>query len=255
MSLFSFFNKKKVSEKEYNINLSLIKTDIHSHLLPGIDDGSKNMEESIAMILELKKLGFEQLICTPHVMFGYYQNSTEKIIKSFESLKQELAIRKIDIQLGVSAEYNFDEELLIRLEANDIISFGNSDYQYLLFEFSYFNEPNGIDSLIKNIFEKGYIPVLAHPERYPYFAQNKDKYVDLKNKGVLFQLNINSLTGMYSIGAKQIAEWLIANDYIEFIGSDVHKIEHVHTLNNAFKLNNLHELVDSGRLMNSGIKI
>lgn len=251
MGLFSFLSKKKSPYLAHNIDLELVRTDIHSHLLPGIDDGSKSMEDSISMIVALQQMGYQKLICTPHVMYGYYHNSTEKILNAYEQLKNEVQKRNIPVTLGVSAEYNFDEELIARLQKNDIISFGNSDYNYLLFEFSYFNEPNGIDTLITEIFAKGYIPVLAHPERYPYFVQNRDKYIELKQKGVLFQININSMSAMYGLGAKEAAEWLIENEYIDFIGTDAHKIEHVLELNKAFKLKKMHDLVNSGRLMNN----
>lgn len=254
MAWFSFFKKKSPELLNERINLKLIGSDMHSHLLPGIDDGSKTMEESIEMILALKELGYQKLICTPHVMYGYYHNTTEKILSVFEQLKQELILRKIDIDLGVSAEYNFDEELLARLEKKDLLTFGNSSYQYLLFECSYFNEPVGLDALIIEIFAKGYLPVLAHPERYPYFASNPQVYADLKSKGVLFQLNINSLTGMYSKGVQQTATWLVEQDYIDFIGTDVHKIEHIHQLHHSFKHPLIHELATSGRLMNTGIE-
>ncbi|MFT6717587.1 MAG: protein-tyrosine phosphatase, partial [Saprospiraceae bacterium] len=197
MGLFSFFSKKKDEKREHNIDISVIKTDIHAHFLPALDDGSPNMEESIKMIEGMKALGYQKLICTPHVMHGYYQNSSEVILKSVEDLKEAVAEKGIDIQLEVSAEYNFDRELLKRLDEDDILSFGNDDYRYLLFELSYFNEPMGLNELIVKIKEKGYIPVLAHPERYPYFSETREKYAALQAQGVLFQINLNSLSGLY----------------------------------------------------------
>jgi protein-tyrosine phosphatase len=253
MGLFSFFSKKKDEKREHNIDISVIKTDIHAHFLPALDDGSPNMEESIKMIEGMKALGYQKLICTPHVMHGYYQNSSEVILKSVEDLKEAVAEKGIDIQLEVSAEYNFDRELLKRLDEDDILSFGNDDYRYLLFELSYFNEPMGLNELIVKIKEKGYIPVLAHPERYPYFSETREKYAALQAQGVLFQINLNSLSGLYPGGAKPTAKWLIEQDMVQFIASDAHRIDHVRMLDDSFKHVCLHELVDAGGLMNRNV--
>lgn len=253
MGLFSFFSKKKDEKKDHNIDITQIKTDIHAHFLPGLDDGSPSLEESLKMVEGMKALGYEKLVCTPHVMHGYYQNSTESILNAHSMLKQAIAEKGIDIKLEVSAEYNFDKELLKRLDNDDIISFGNEDYQYLLFELSYFNEPMGLTELISKIKEKGYIPVLAHPERYPYFSGTREKYNELQSQGVLFQININSLSGLYPGGAKPTAEWLMGQGMVHFIASDAHRSDHVSMLNDSFKHSSLHALLDSGGLMNANI--
>ncbi|MFT6745734.1 MAG: protein-tyrosine phosphatase [Glaciecola sp.] len=253
MGLFSFFSKRKDEKKEHNIDINLVKTDIHAHFLPGLDDGSPNMEESIKMIEGMISLGYQKLVCTPHVMHGYYQNSSEVILKSHKELVQAVKEKGIDIQLEVSAEYNFDRELLKRLDEDDIISFGNEDYQYLLFELSYFNEPMGLDELIAKIKEKGFIPVLAHPERYPYFSGNREKYGALQAQGVLFQVNLNSLSGLYPGGAKPTVKWLMEQGMVQFVASDAHRVEHVGLLNDALKHVCLHDLVDGGGLMNANV--
>lgn len=253
MGLFSFFSRKKNEKKDHNINISLVKTDIHAHLLPALDDGSPDLETSLKMIAGMKALGYEKLVCTPHVMHGYYQNSSEDILTAFQELQQAVKKAAIAVELEVAAEYNFDKELLTRLEENDILSFGNNDYRYLLFELSYFNEPMGLSDLIDTIKKKGYVPVLAHPERYPYFSENRDKYHDLQAKGVLFQMNINSLSGLYSPRAKAAAQWLISQEMVQFIASDAHRLEHVELLDDSFKELSLHNLVDNGGLMNRNI--
>jgi protein-tyrosine phosphatase len=253
MGLFSFFSKKKDEKREDNIDITLIQTDIHAHILPGIDDGSPDMEASIKMVEGMKALGYQKLICTPHVMNGYYQNSSEVILATHQKLKQAVADRGIDIELEVSAEYNFDSELIERLNNDDIISFGNSDYQYLLFELSYLNEPMGFDELVVKIKEKGFVPVLAHPERYPYFSSNREKYREMQAQGVLFQININSLSSLYPGAAKPTAEWLIEQGMVQFIASDAHRADHVTLLNDSFKHESLHKLVEGGGLMNGSI--
>lgn len=250
MGFFSFFSKKKDTKRDYNVDLNLVQTDMHAHLLPGIDDGSQDLEQSISMIKNLQKLGYKKLICTPHVMHGHFQNSTDTIISTLDKLRKELKNKGISIELEASAEYNFDQELMERLDKNDILSFGNEDYRYLLFELSYYNEPIGLNELILKIKEKGYIPVLAHPERYPYFAHQTEKYQELTNKGVLLQINLNSLSGLYPGAAKMAAEWLLDNELVHFIGTDAHRIDHVKLLDVAFKSEKLHSFIEKGNLMN-----
>lgn len=250
MGLFSFFSKKKETKRAYNIDLNQVQIDMHAHLLPGIDDGSQNMEQSVNMIEGLRDLGYKKLICTPHVMYGHFQNSTSTILETLGKLKEELKRKNIDIQIEASAEYNVDQELMERLDNNDILSFGNEDYRYLLFELSYYNEPVGLNEVIAKIKEKGYIPVLAHPERYPYFAQKTGKYQELANNGVLLQINLNSLSGLYPGTAKMAAEWLLDNELVHFIGTDAHREDHVKLLNEAFKSEKLHSFLEKGNLMN-----
>ncbi len=253
MGVFSFFSKRKKEMEDYHIDLSKIKTDIHAHFLPGIDDGSPSMEESVRMIQGMKSLGYEKVISTPHVMQGYYQNSTKSIIEAHEQLKSVVANEGIEIELEVAAEYNFDGELLHRLKEDDILSFGNNKFRYLLFELSYYNEPMGLIDLVKKIKGKGYIPVLAHPERYPYFSVNKDRYHDLQAQGVMFQLNLNSLRGLYSVGAKLSAEWLIEQRMVQFLASDAHRASHVEMLDDSLKYVCLHDLLKEGSLMNAEV--
>lgn len=250
MGLFSFFKKKKHTKRDFGVDVSNIKVDIHAHYLPGIDDGSASMEESLEMLRRMKAHGFSKVICTPHVMAEHFTNSTEVIKSGQKALQEASRAAGIDIEIGASAEYNFDRELLKRLEENDILSFKGGDYEYLLFELSYFNEPMGLEDLIFKIKQAGYVPVLAHPERYPYYGGNLEQYKRLKALGVLFQLNINSLAGLYSSGARQVAAWLIDNEMIEFVGSDAHKTEHCDLLKDAFMEEKMHQLVESGKLMN-----
>ena len=188
MGFLSSLFKKKEPEKEYDpIDIaSFVKADMHSHLLPGIDDGAETLENSVNMIKGLKEMGYTQLLCTPHVMHDFYRNSTETILKGLDQLKTELHKQSIDIKIEASAEYYFDEELKKRVQDKDIITFGKE--KYLLFEFSYFNEHQGIFEGITDMIQAGYTPVLAHPERYPYYVMELEKYDQLKNMGLEFQL-------------------------------------------------------------------
>lgn len=250
MGIFSFFKKDKPVQLDQIVSVKQIGTDIHAHYLPGIDDGSSSIKESLEMIRKMEELGFERLICTPHVMHGHFQNSTTTILESLSELKAAVEKAGINVELQAAAEYNFDQELMKRLEENDLLTFGYDGYRFLLFELSYFNEPIGLDHFLSQLKAKGILPILAHPERYPYFAQERDKYKALKAQGVLFQINLNSLSGLYSGGATAAASWLIDQELVEFVGSDAHRPDHVDLLKESLRWEKIHKLVFSGKLLN-----
>lgn len=217
--MFSFFglNSKKL----------LSSVDLHSHLIPGIDDGAKDLETSLLLIKELKALGYKKLITTPHIS-DMFPNSSRTILEGYRILKEELSKQNIQIELEIGAEYYADEQFEILLESNDILSFGKE--RYLLFELSYFTPPQDIDNLIYDIKLKGYTPVLAHPERYLYWHLDFNKYRELKEMGTLFQINLNSTVGYYNKDIQHIAEELITHSLVDFIGSDTHHMTHITSL-------------------------
>lgn len=223
MSLFNLF-KKKPKHEYVSLDLSNLKVDFHSHLLPDIDDGVKSFDEAIAIIKDFKTLGFEKLIITPHIMNDFYKNDIEIIKSKTETLKDLIAEEEIDIQLDYSAEYYFDEHFLSLYDQGKIKTFGEN---YFLFELSYFNEPKGVREFVFKAKNEGFSPILAHPERYPYWSDNMEWYRELKSLGCLFQININSLAGIYSHGPKKMAENFIETGLIDFLASDCHKIEHL----------------------------
>jgi protein-tyrosine phosphatase len=214
-----------------------IKTDIHSHLIPGIDDGVKDLEEAISMVKALKNMGYERLVITPHVMSQKYNNSSKDIKEGFDALKKKIEKDGINIKLFIAAEYYLDEHLLDLIEKKDILTF--SDH-YILFELSFASAPLFLEDAIFLMQTKGYKPVLAHPERYHYFHFSFDKYQDIKGKGVLFQLNINSFNGYYSKPVKKMAIKLMKEGMVDFLGSDTHGKRHIDALKaslNSFAFN------------------
>ena len=217
--MFSFFCLSNNSLLSY--------VDLHSHLIPSIDDGAKDMKISIELIKELQQLGYKKLITTPHVS-DMFPNSSETILSGYKKVKEELSQQNIEIELEVGAEYYADENFEELLEKNDILTFGKE--KYLLFELSYFTPPHDIDNLIYDIKLKGYTPVLAHPERYLYWHSDFKKYQELKEMGTLFQINLNSIVGYYNKSIKNIAEQLIKDSLVDFIGSDTHHITHLKSL-------------------------
>jgi tyrosine-protein phosphatase YwqE len=212
--MFSFLTQKK----------SLVSVDIHSHLIPGIDDGAKTIDDSIKLILDLKEMGYTKLITTPHIS-DMFPNSKETILHEFKSLKTELKNRDIEIELEVAAEYYADETFDKLLKEREILTFGKE--KYLLFELSYFTRPQDLESLIYEIQLAGYTPVLAHPERYTYFHDSVTNYTKLKEAtDVLFQMNIVSISNYYSNEVAKVAKKLINAGLIDFIGSDTHQKRH-----------------------------
>lgn len=252
MSLFSKIFKKKEEVNDLPpIEMGLIKADMHAHLLPAIDDGAKSLEDSLNLIKGLQDLGYSQVLATPHVMYDFYKNQTDTILSKLDDVREALSKNNISIDIEASAEYYFDEELQARLKKKDILSFGKENY--LLFEFSYFNEHNGVYGVLSDMFEKGYTPVLAHPERYHYFVENPEKYDQLKEMGVKFQLNLLSLVGHYGDSALHGSNYLIDNSFIDFIGSDIHTTNHLPGLEKSLKSEQLHKLVNSGSLLNNSL--
>ena len=223
MSFFPFFSKVKQS---------LVEVDIHSHLIPSIDDGAKDMERSIELILSLKSMGYNKLITTPHVS-DMFLNSSQTILNGYKALKKELISRKIEIDIEVAAEYYADDNFELLLNKGDILTFGGKK-KYLLFELSYFTPPQNLESLIYDIKLAGYTPVLAHPERYVYLHRNIDKYKAIKEMGVLFQINLISIEGYYSSEIARVVKDLIANGMVDFIGSDTHHKRHAKFLKESF---------------------
>tara|TARA_B110000211_G_C14053185_1_gene542138 strand:- start:576 stop:1343 length:768 start_codon:yes stop_codon:yes gene_type:complete len=252
MGFFSNLFKKQEEVIELDpVDMSLIKADIHAHLLPAIDDGSKSLEDSLELISGLKDLGYTQVLATPHVMYDFYKNSTDTILSKLDDVRDILSKNNVSIDIDAAAEYYFDEELQNRLKKKDLLTFGKENY--LLFEFSYFNEHNGVHGVLSEMFEKGYTPVLAHPERYPYFVEAPEKYNELKEMGVKFQLNLLSLVGHYGDSAIHGSNYLIDNNFVDFIGSDIHRVSHLPSLKESMKTESLHKLINSGTLLNRSI--
>lgn len=229
---------------------SLVDVDIHSHLIPGIDDGAKDMERSIELILSLKEMGYSKLITTPHVS-DMFTNSKEIILKGYRALKEELSNRKIEIELEVAAEYYADENFEALLQKRDLLTFGKE--KYLLFELSYFTPPQDLESLVYDIKIAGYTPVLAHPERYIYFHDDLSRYKNIKSMGVLFQINLNSMVNYYSTEVTRTVKQLILNGMVDFIGSDVHHRRHVKFLKKSFSESLYKKLFKHNKILNNSL--
>jgi protein-tyrosine phosphatase len=251
MSLFSSLFGSKEKEPEYPVlnDLSSVAVDMHSHLIPGIDDGVKTIEESLEMIRGFVALGYKKLITTPHVMGDYYRNTPEIILGGLEAVRTAIKAENIQIEIDAAAEYYLDEMFIPKLHKGEVLSFGNN---YVLFEVSYVNPPDNLMSAVFEIIVAGFTPILAHPERYPFWYEKTDELIKLKDAGVLFQLNVNSLVGYYGPAAKLAAERMINSNQIDFIGSDLHGQRHLDALKKVVHEKYLRKLVGKG-LKNSSL--
>ncbi len=221
--VFSVFKKKE--KKEY----LPLNTDIHSHLLYGIDDGVKTLQEAEEVVLALQECGYTKLVTTPHSMSDRYPNDAATIVGKLEELRNHLRTKSIEMHIEAAAEYYFDEFLFEQVNDNKpLLTFGS---RYLLFETNYLSEPFQLKDFIFKITTQGYKPVLAHPERYQYMTQQKAE--DLRDRGVLFQINIMSLAGHYSKPIQTMANDFIDRGWIDFLGSDCHNSLHIEVLKKA----------------------
>jgi len=231
-------------------DFSDLETDVHSHLVPGIDDGSASMKQSLSLINNLRDLGFKKIVTTPHSDNDLYRNTNEKITKAFSLLKEQVEKANIDIEIEVAAEYYIDFEFQKRLANEKLLTFGS---KYLLFELPFYNKPQVFEEIVFKMQTLAYKPVLAHPERYTFWNNNLKNYHDLKDRGILLQININSLVGGYSAQAKKMAEKLIVNNMVDFIGSDTHNQHHIELLKKSLKNKYLVDLINKKSLLNKTV--
>lgn len=226
MSLLKYF-KRKPEEME-GLDLSWLQVDMHSHLIPGIDDGSKTMEESLELIRRLAGYGLRKIITTPHIMYEYYRNTPEIIGMGLEDLRKAVRNEGIEIEIEAAAEYYMDEIFLEKVIAGDkILSFGEN---YVLVETGFINKPQMLFDIIFQLEMAGYKPILAHPERYQYLISDKKLFEDLVDRNIILQVNLLSLTGFYSKQVKDFADMMLERGLIRFLGTDCHNLRYLDML-------------------------
>lgn len=226
MSFWDLFKKQK--PKLTDVRECGLEVDLHSHLIPGIDDGAKDLEDSLRMLRTLQDLGYRKAITTPHIMGDFYKNTPETILGGLEEVRAAMADEEdLTIELEAAAEYYLDEWFPEKLEAGNLLTFGEN---YLLVETNYTNRPHNLDQMLFDIQVQGYQPILAHPERYIYLYPDFEKVKELTEKGVLLQVNLMSFIGYYSPEARMCVEKLATWGLIHFIGTDIHSMKHVSPL-------------------------
>lgn len=244
--MFGFLKRGK-SEQQVFADL---KTDMHSHLIPGIDDGAKTMNESIELIQNLQSLGYEKIITTPHIYQEYYPNTSDIIKRGLEELHLELKNRGIAVEIEAAAEYFMDENFEQLLAKKDLLTFGKNK-KYVLVEMSFFFEPPNLMQYIFELCSKGYSPILAHPERYLFLTTEFERYHQFKEHGCLLQMNILSLLGGYGKGVQQNANRMLKAGLFDLMGTDLHHKGHFEGLRKAQSNAKIGKMIKSEKIINS----
>ncbi len=232
--MLNFFKKNKKKLKEV-IPQGFV--DIHSHILYGLDDGAKTIEETKDLLQSLKSFGFEQFIATPHTTPLVWENTKEGILNQYENVCSQAELTKNDLR--VASEYLMDDSFLKRLEHERLLALKDN---YVLIEMSYINPPIQLYEIIMELASQGYQPVLAHPERYNFYKNDYDSFKRLKKAGCLFQLNLLSVTGYYGSGITEVADYLLKQNMYDFVGSDVHHQKHIQAFSADIRIKNIERL-------------
>lgn len=210
--------------------------DIHSHLLPGIDDGARTFEDSLRLTQALQSFGVTEIITTPHIIQHVWDNTHEQIISNKNNTVADLQKNNIQLPFQAAAEYLMDDQFVHLFQSNDLLTLKGN---YVLVEMSYINAPIQLYSILFDLQVAGYIPVLAHPERYLFYHNNFNEYLKLKRAGCLFQLNLLAVVGYYGESIAKIAEQLLAKGMYTYVGSDVHHDKHIAAFDQKVKLKDL----------------
>lgn len=244
--MFSFF-KKTIKE---NTDLSGLRCDMHSHLLPGIDDGAATLLNSMTLIKGLSELGYSKLITTPHVYWDIYKNTPNTVKAPLALVKQAIEDEKIPVSINVGAEYYLDDHVEELLEKKEPLLTLHKNY--MLFEFSFVNKPFNWQDKIFSLQMNDYQPVLAHPERYSYLKGDTKIFDEIRSTGCLLQVNLLSLTGYYGKLAQEMATYLVDNQLVSFLGTDMHHDRHLDALRGGGPviMPVVKKLLDSGTLLN-----
>ena len=235
-TILLFFTKNKTFLRDI---IPYGYVDIHSHLLPKIDDGSKSIEDTIDLIIQLKEFGFHEFITTPHVMHQVWENSKAIIEDNYHNTTAALRLNSIDNSFKVAAEYMLDDNFRKLFQNEKLFTLKDN---FVLIEMSYINPPLQLFDLIFDLQVAGYQPILAHPERYNFYHNSLEEYKKLKRAGCLFQLNLLSCVGYYGANVSKTSDYLLKNNFIDYVGSDVHHAKHVAFFNKKIVLKNLDSL-------------
>ena len=237
MGIFSnLFKKKEVLPP---FDLGRFNSDMHSHLIPGIDDGAQDMDQTIAMLAKFESLGYKKVVTTPHIMTDSFPNNPEIILSGLEKVKNEIKKVGIEIEIEAAAEYYFDETLMPKIKNKELLTFGDN---YVLVEFAFHSPPQFLDQLFFELKTHGYRPVIAHFERYLYYLGKIDKAEKWRSEGINIQINLNSLFGQYGPEVQKQAEKLIDEGQFDFVGTDCHRIEHLMILEKNLSSPYLHKI-------------
>ncbi|MBA2498124.1 MAG: histidinol phosphatase [Chitinophagaceae bacterium] len=245
--MFSFFKKKASFDFDY----SMLVTDMHSHLLPGIDDGAPDMSVSLQLIRGLAELGFKKFYTTPHIMWDMYPNTREDILVRIVELRNTVKENNINIDVNAAAEYYIDEHFRQLLDEKKPLL--TIDKNMVLVEFSLASPPLELKEVLFEMQLQGYQPIIAHPERYLYLEHSKHFYDELKDFGCLFQLNLLSLGGFYGRAVQDFSQYLAKKEYYNLVGTDMHHLRHLQGLQDVKLYEGMQRILDSGTIRNANL--
>jgi protein-tyrosine phosphatase len=244
--MFSFLQKKVTP------NISFLGVDMHSHLLPGIDDGLQTPEQTVTFIKQMQQLGYKKFICTPHILQGVHNNNASTILQALEAAKAALVKENMQVDIEAAAEYMVDEGLMEIIHSNQpILHFGKE--KYVLIEMSYVAASPVINEAIFQLNVKNYQPILAHPERYNYYHNNFAAYETFVDRGALLQVNLLSLSGYYGKQVQQTAEKLITKGMVSFIGTDMHHNNHLQATQAYLSTKHFYKLTENMEFLNASL--
>lgn len=243
--MFSFLKKQTLS------NYNFLAVDMHNHLLPGIDDGLKTVEDSVAFIKELMQLGYKKFICTPHILPSVHNNSPETILPQLDLVREALAKEGITVPIEAAAEYMVGFEFHEQIKQSQrLLTFGKD---YILIEMSFASMAQNIVEVIFDLKMKGLQPILAHPERYEYYGGRMDVYEEFIGRGALLQVNLLSLTGVYGKLVKKTAEKLLQQKMVSFIGTDMHHAGHLNLTQRMLNDPNAYKFLTNQQFLNESL--
>ncbi|MDM8177231.1 histidinol phosphatase [Olivibacter sp. LS-1] len=229
----------------------ILHTDMHAHILPGIDDGADNVETSIALIRGLRTLGYKRFIATPHIISDLHPNTKETIESAFHKLKQALLAEQMDVDIDYAAEYMMDEMFEGLMEQGPLLKLAGD---YVLVETMFMAEPPNLSTVLFDMQTAGYKPVVAHPERYHFVFNKPAKAERMKDRGALLQINALSLTGYYGKHEKHTAIQLLEAGLVDFIGTDLHHERHLKVLTNFVIDRKVADLLEKTAFKNKSLK-
>lgn len=243
--MFDFFTRKSTKKP------LAWPVDMHSHLIPGIDDGARTADDAIAILRFMRELGINRWWTTPHVFPDYYRNTPQTIRDGLAVLKKRMGEVGESFDVSVAAEYYLDEELIRTIRSGEeMLTLGG---RHLLFETTMLAEPMILENMIFEACCRGFEPVLAHPERYDYLLGNFRRLEQLRDRGVRFQVNMLSFMGYYGAGAKRMAREMTDRKWVDFLGSDCHHLQQAEQLTGLVQDKWIHKLIDSNLLINNSL--
>lgn len=222
--MFSFFKKSSLISFPA---AEILQSDMHNHVLPGIDDGSPDKESSMELIGTMVDAGFKKIVATPHIYREFYPNSRETVSQAFDSIAEKVKENYPQLSFSFAAEYFLDEHFESLLDQKVLMPIREN---HVLVEQGFFAPYKKLKEVIFSIQTKGYVPVLAHPERYPYYYGKPEKLQDLQENGVLLQVNLLAFAGRYGKEGRHQAEWLLSRGLVSYLGTDAHRMEHLQLL-------------------------